>query len=69
MTDEILTVYETADYLKLSDKTIRRLISDNSLVASKIGSTWRIRKTDIDEYLKTTTNRHRSDAQCKEQSI
>jgi DNA (cytosine-5)-methyltransferase 1 len=55
--NELLTVSQTADYLKLSDKTVRRLIKDNELVASKIGSrAWRIRKQEIDNYVQSKSN-------------
>jgi len=50
--DELLTISETANYLKLSDKTVRRLIKDNKLIASRVGDrTWRIKKNDIQKYL------------------
>lgn len=50
--DELLTISETANYLKLSDKTVRRLIKDNKLMASRVGDrTWRIKKNDIQKYL------------------
>ena len=56
--DEILTILQTATYLKLSEKTIRRLIKDNQLTASKVGShAWRIRKQDIDSYLQSNSNK------------
>jgi len=55
--DEILTIHEAAEYLKISDKTIRRLTSNKLLVASKVGNTWRIRKSDIDSYLIENNNK------------
>ncbi|MCL1882547.1 MAG: helix-turn-helix domain-containing protein [Defluviitaleaceae bacterium] len=57
MPDEILTIHEAAKYLKISGKTIRRLISNKLLVASKVGNTWRIRKSDIDSYLIENNNK------------
>lgn len=57
MDDEIYTVTQTAQYLKVCDKTVRRLIKANKLAASKVGDrSWRIRKTDIDMYLRDNTN-------------
>lgn len=48
MSDEIFTVLQAAQYLKVSEKTIRRLI---------IGSrSLRIRQNDIDQYLANHTN-------------
>ena len=57
MDDELLTVSETAKYMKLSEKTIRRLIQDERLTASKVGNrTWRIKTSDIEEYIQANTN-------------
>ena len=57
MTDELLTISQAAGYLQLSDKTVRRLISNGKLSASKVGDRfWRIRASDIELYLKTHTN-------------
>ena len=57
MATELLTVSQTAQYLKLSEKTIRRLISSGNLQASKLSNrSWRIRSTDIEQYLTTTSN-------------
>lgn len=56
MVDEIFTVPQTAAYLKVCDKTVRRLIDKKILTASKVGSSWRIQKKDIDFYLKETQN-------------
>jgi len=57
MDDEIYTVTQAAQYLKVCDKTVRRLIKANKLTASKVGDrSWRIRKTDIDVYLRDNTN-------------
>lgn len=51
MSDSILTVAQAAEYLKVCEKTVRRLISKQQLAASKVGRSWRIQKIDIDEYL------------------
>ncbi len=57
MSDELFTVAQAADYLQVCEKTVRRLIKSNKLTASKIGNrTWRIRKEDIDKYLRNTRN-------------
>ena len=57
MNEELFTVAQAAEYLKVCDKTVRRLISNNKLVASKVGDrAWRIRKDDIDFYLSEHTN-------------
>lgn len=54
---EVLTVAQTAKYLQLSEKTVRRMIGTGSLQASKLNNrTWRIRTCDIDSYLSSTSN-------------
>ena len=56
MSDTILTIAQAAEYLKVCDKTVRRLISKKELIASKVGSSWRIQKEDIEKYLDKTRN-------------
>lgn len=57
MNTELLTVSQTAEYLKLSEKTVRRLINNGSLQASKLANrSWRIRTCDIDGYVSATSN-------------
>lgn len=57
MSDELLTVAQAAEYLKVCDKTIRRLIKKNTIIASRVGHSWRIKQDDIDSYLTNNTNR------------
>jgi len=56
MSDELYTVAQAASYLKVCEKTVRRLIQLNTLTASKVGHVWRIKQEDIDAYLKNNTN-------------
>lgn len=58
MSDAILTVAQAAEYLKVCEKTVRRLISNKALSASKVGKSWRIQKSDIDKYLEETLNKN-----------
>lgn len=54
---ELLTVAQTAKYLQLSEKTVRRMIGEGTIHASKLSNrTWRIRACDIDSYLSSTSN-------------
>ena len=59
MSDAILTVVQAAEYLKVCEKTVRRLISSQELAASKVGKSWRIQKADIDKYLNEHCNRNK----------
>lgn len=57
MNNELLTVSQTASYLKLSEKTVRRLISDKKLQASKLSDrSWRVRACDIEAYVENNFN-------------
>ncbi len=56
MTEELFTVLQAAEYLQICEKTVRRLINSKTLTASKVGKSWRIKKTDIDSYLLNNSN-------------
>ena len=49
MDNDILTVSQTAQYLQVCDKTVRRMIASSKLPAYKLGKSWRIKKIDIDK--------------------
>lgn len=50
---ELLTIDETAEFLRVSDKTVRRMIDDGRLKAVAIGRQWRIPKEALEEFIKT----------------
>lgn len=47
MKDEILTLKEVADYLKLAEKTAYRLAAEGKLPGFKVGGSWRFKREDI----------------------
>ena len=47
---EFYTVSETAQYLHLCEKQVRRLISRGELVAYRFGTALRIKRQDVDAY-------------------
>ncbi len=51
MSDEILTLKEVADYLKLAEKTAYRLAADGKLPGFKVGGSWRFKKEDILQWI------------------
>ena len=58
MENEIFTIAQTAEYLQISEKTVRRLIKYGEIIASKVGErNWRIKKQDIEEYLAINSNK------------
>ncbi len=50
--DEIMTVRELADYLKIAEKTAYRFAAEGKIPAFKVGSAWRFRTKEIDEWIK-----------------
>ena len=51
MTDEILTLKEVAQYLKLAEKTAYRLAAEGKLPGFKVGGSWRFKKEDIENWI------------------
>ena len=45
---EILTLEEVAAYLKVTTRTIYRMLDENQIPAFKIRGTWRFRKDEIE---------------------
>ena len=55
--DEIYTVEETAQRLKVSPKTVYRALEKGELRASRIGRAWRISETDLSEFVEARMQR------------
>ena len=51
MTDEILTVKQVAEYLKVNERTIYRLANEKKIPAFRVGTSWRFRKEEIDVWI------------------
>jgi len=52
----VLTVKEVAASLKLTTKTVYKLISSGGLKAVHVGGQWRVRQTDLDAYVSPAKN-------------
>ena len=50
--DEIMTMDELAEYLKISKSTLYKLVVENKLPGTKIGKRWRFHKDAIDAWVK-----------------
>ncbi len=48
---ELMTVGELADYLRVTKKTIYRLLEQGKIPATKVGNQWRFEKSSIDAWL------------------
>lgn len=51
MDNEILTLAEVAEYLKLSDKTILKMIKNQEIPCAKIANQWRFSKPALNDWL------------------
>ena len=52
---DILTLKETAEYLRVSEQTVYNMIKDRRIKAYKVGREWRFFRSDIMEYLESTS--------------
>lgn len=51
----IWTVREVAEYLRMSEAKVYRLVREQQIPAVRIGKTWRFRKDLLDEWLNERT--------------
>ncbi len=51
MAQEIMTVTEVADYLRLNEATVYRLAQQGKLPGVKLGRQWRFKKEAIDQMM------------------
>ena len=51
--NEVLTLQETADFLKLHVQTVRRLLKEEKLPGVRVGNRWRVLKSELVDYLRT----------------
>lgn len=50
--EPLLTIPEVALLLKVSEKTVRRWITDKELPAARLGGQWRIRPRDLELFVR-----------------
>lgn len=51
MNNDILTVEEVAEYLKLAKKTVYKLATEERIPAFRIGKFWRFKRTEIETWI------------------
>lgn len=51
MTEEIMTLKEVAQYLKLTEKTAYRLAAEKKLPGFKVGGSWRFKMSDLETWI------------------
>ena len=49
--NDIMTIKELADYLKIAEKTAYRFALEKKIPGFKVGAAWRFRKKEIDEWI------------------
>jgi excisionase family DNA binding protein len=52
MIDEIMTISDIAAYLKITEKTAYRLVSEGKIPGFKVGGSWRFNRAEIQEWAK-----------------
>jgi len=52
---ELMTLEEVADYLRVTEKTVYRLLKRNGIPATKVGRQWRFDRGLIDEWLQVAS--------------
>ncbi len=53
--EEFVTIEELAERLKISVRTVQRIVERKEISAIRIGRQWRFRKEWVDEWLETKT--------------
>ncbi|MBE7448182.1 MAG: helix-turn-helix domain-containing protein [Kofleriaceae bacterium] len=51
MQDEILTLPEVAQLLKVAEKTVYSMAQKGQLPAFKVGGQWRFKRADLDKWI------------------
>jgi excisionase family DNA binding protein len=54
--DQFMTTKEVAQYLRVDQYTIYRLVSQKKIPAFKIGNQWRFKRRVLERWLKTKMN-------------
>jgi len=50
--NDIMTMKELADYLKIAEKTAYRFASEKKVPGFKVGNAWKFRKSEVDNWIK-----------------
>ena len=52
----LLTIEEVADFLRLSKDTVYRMVQSGKIPASKVGTQWRFRRDEVESWLERNKN-------------
>jgi excisionase family DNA binding protein len=56
MSDEILTIREVAELLKINEKTAYKLAAEGKLPGFRVGGAWRFKKSTINAWIDAQTS-------------
>jgi excisionase family DNA binding protein len=59
MPDEILTLAEVAQLLKVADKTVYTMAQRGEVPAFKVRGQWRFKRDDLDQWIEQQKQSHR----------
>ncbi|MBD1583426.1 MULTISPECIES: helix-turn-helix domain-containing protein [Alteromonadales] len=60
MSDEVLTIKEVAQYLKVNERTIYRLAASGELPGFRVGNAWRFKQSDLATWVAKQTQKSAS---------
>jgi len=63
---EIMTIGETAQYLRISQSSLYKLAQEGRIPCQKVGRHWRFRKASIDRWLEQNLQSHKSEKLSEE---
>lgn len=66
MQDEILTLPEVAQLLKVAEKTVYSMAQKGLLPAFKVGGQWRFKRVDLDQWIEQQKAASRDDGERDE---
>lgn len=66
MGDQIMTVKEVAEYLKLNDRTVYRMAAAGDIPAFKVGASWRFKQSELEEWMAQRHNQNKANSSKKE---
>jgi excisionase family DNA binding protein len=58
MIDEIMTISDIAIYLKITEKTAYRLVSEGKIPGFKVGGSWRFNRIEIQSWARAKDMQH-----------
>ena len=56
MSDQILTVKQVAEYLKVNERTVYRMANAKKIPAFKVASSWRFKLSEIEKWIENQHN-------------